>query len=196
MCPAPELAVCCQGGQQPSPSEEHLGHHVAWVGQVPTRVRGRVRPGEWIGAALDGGHIAEVVPQGSPRAVGVAIEAKEGEQEGVVLTALAFQQCTIGQATAALKGSLVDIAERMTQVEERQATMQIELGNVEEKHDELAAQFETMKGMNDDHWRMDLTRELEQSVARQSAESSKKMERKVRRPHWPCRRFVLARGHL
>jgi len=174
--------VLFKGGQQPAPSEEHMGHHVAWVGQVPTRVRGHVQPGDWIGAAVNGGHTAEVVPKGSPRAVGVAIEAKAGEQEGLVLTALAFQQCTIGQATAALKGNLADITQRLTQMEEKQARMESGLEIVEEKHDVLAAQFENaVKGMHDDHTRMDLkTQELEHKVTQQRVETSEKMERQAK----------------
>ena len=61
--------------------------------------------------------MGRVVRRGSSRAVGIAIQDKEDEREGLVLAALSFQQCTIGQATKGLEMSLQEIEQRLTIVE-------------------------------------------------------------------------------
>ena len=82
--------------------------------------------------------MGRVVPRGSPRAVGIAIEDKEDEGEGLVLTALSFQQCTIGQATEGLQISLQELDERLKTVER-------DVGGLKRRHEQLETRVNTLE---------------------------------------------------
>ena len=80
--------------------------------------------------------MGRVVPRGSPRAVGIAIEDKKDECEGLVLTALSFQQCTIGQATEGLEMSLETFKQRLTAIEQRVDSTEEQYRVMKREHEE------------------------------------------------------------
>ena len=186
------LIKATMGGPEPGEEGEGgTGHWVAWIGQVPTRVKGRVKAGDWIGAAIDGGHVGEVVAVGSQRAVGIAIEGKEDEGEGKVLVAISFNQGSIGmsirEATEGLEGTLKAINVRVAQLEttaqghedrldslkEGQA---LQRANSAEHHDEEASHHAKLAEL---HWNR-AEREREHARASRGGGSPRRAEKRGR----------------
>mmetsp|Transcript_13382 Transcript_13382/g.31353 ORF Transcript_13382/g.31353 Transcript_13382/m.31353 type:complete len:764 (+) Transcript_13382:94-2385(+) len=80
-----DLNAKWKGDPHPTPEQEARGHWCAYLGQVPIRVHGAVKAGQYIGPAGDGSGYGKVCVPGEDPVVGLALADKEaGAEEDVV----------------------------------------------------------------------------------------------------------------
>jgi len=139
-----------KGDPIPSAEQEKFGHWCCFLGQVPVRVKGAVKSGQYLGPARDGSGCACAATPGEGPVVGIALVGKDGEEEGLVRTMsfVGMNALNAGlgaQLTPLLAEGLVtqrEVAELRLDLDETKKVVQEGIENLNERVDHIERQLE------------------------------------------------------
>jgi len=126
-----------KGEPHPTKEQEKLGHWCAYLGQVPLKVKGKAKAGDYLGPVGDGSGLVHVVKPGQHPVVAMALDSKPEENVAVVKAMVSIGLNALSKLQAPRSDDANSFDKLLKKLESASAT--VALARKEVKEAQLAA---------------------------------------------------------